>query len=136
MSVSQSLNAGLTVQQLSTFINRLKTKFKPEQIDWEKILKGKYPPDISEKNPLILLKRVLRPVFKLYFHLDISGIENLPDSPFILAPNHQSFLDGFLIVSALPDKLLKNTYFLAEEIYFPEGLRKDEARVPCHPPST
>ncbi len=126
VSISEKdLSRNPTVKQLSTLINRLKTKSQIEQIDWGKILKEEIYSDISERKlPIIFLKKALRPVFKLYFHLEISGIDNLPESPFILAPNHQSFLDGFLIISALPDKLLKNTYFLAEETYFPEGFRK------------
>lgn len=126
VSISEKdLSRNPTVKQLSTLINRLKTKSQIEQIDWGKILKEEIYSDISERKlPIIFLKKALRPVFKLYFHLEISGIDNLPESPFILAPNHQSFLDGFLIISVLPDKLLKNTYFLAEETYFPEGFRK------------
>ena len=35
--------------------------------------------------------------------LRVTGLEHLPPSgPFLLSPNHQSYLDGFLLVGALP----------------------------------
>ncbi|MBK3332412.1 AMP-binding protein [Persephonella atlantica] len=127
----KQLSQHQTVEQLSELIKKLKTKTQPAQTDWSKILMENLPVDISESSlPLIVLKKITKPVFKLYFRLEISGTENIPeDTNFILAPNHQSFLDGFLIISALPEKILKNTYFLAEEIYFPEGIRKKTGKI-------
>ncbi|MFN3695318.1 MAG: lysophospholipid acyltransferase family protein, partial [Ignavibacterium sp.] len=39
----------------------------------------------------------------------------LPEAPFILAPNHQSFLDGLFVAVFLKNKTLKKTYFYAKE---------------------
>ncbi len=109
-----------TVKELAQFVREKKTRLESVEIDWSKVLQEEVKIDISQsKYPLILIKYITRPVFKIYFRLDIEGLENLPDSPFILAPNHQSYLDGFLIISSLPDRVLKELYFLAEERYFP-----------------
>ncbi|SNZ11636.1 long-chain acyl-CoA synthetase [Persephonella hydrogeniphila] len=114
-----------TVEKISLLIKEKRKKIEKTEINWKDIFKQEEKVEISEsKLPLIFLKKLLYPVFRLYFRLKIEGVENLPHPPFILAPNHQSFLDGFLIISALPDSILKNTYFLAEEKYFPEGIRK------------
>jgi long-chain acyl-CoA synthetase len=44
------------------------------------------------------------------FGLRIDGLENLPDrGPFVIAPNHASYLDPVALAAALPARLLKNT---------------------------
>jgi len=116
-----------TVEKLSYHIKdkRKKAEEAPPP-DWSEILSSIKKVDIYHtEKPLLFLKKVLQPVFKTYFKLKIHGTENIPDGNFILAPNHQSFLDGFLIIASLPDDVLKNTYFLAEETYFPEGFIRE-----------
>ncbi|MDD2652300.1 MAG: 1-acyl-sn-glycerol-3-phosphate acyltransferase [Sulfurimonas sp.] len=86
---------------------------------WEDILHQK----IDEKlvySPIIisLYKTVLYPLFRLYFRLEVSGVENIPTYPCIIAPSHQSMLDGFLIESVLPYKILKKSFFLAYKQVF------------------
>ncbi|MBI5203545.1 MAG: AMP-binding protein [Nitrospirae bacterium] len=56
--------------------------------------------------------------FKIFFRLEIKGKENLPDSPFIITPNHCSYLDVFVIASVLPTKMLRNFYFHGFQTYF------------------
>lgn len=51
--------------------------------------------------------------------LRISGLEHIPASgPFLLSPNHQSYLDGFLLVGALPYPLFKRLFFVGASEYF------------------
>ncbi|MCI0468479.1 MAG: AMP-binding protein, partial [Nitrospirae bacterium] len=62
---------------------------------------------------------LLKCFFRLFFSLRAKGIENLPDSgPYIITPNHTSYLDGFVIASALPLKAYKKLYFLGFQRYF------------------
>jgi len=93
--------------------------------DWEKVLDEK----IDEKlaySPIIMFayKTVLFPLFKLYFRLEIVNKENIPSYPCIIAPSHQSMLDGFLIESILPYKVLKKSFFLAYKQVFGTTLLK------------
>jgi long-chain acyl-CoA synthetase len=67
---------------------------------------------------MLLYKIFLFPLFKLYFRLEVSGRENIPQISCIFAPSHQSMLDGFLVESSLPYKTLKNTFFLAYKNVF------------------
>src|SRR5215211_7709862 len=46
------------------------------------------------------------------FRLRVEGLENLPHKgPFIIAPNHVSYLDAFVVAAALPHGMLRHTYW-------------------------
>ncbi|HAK89442.1 MAG: hypothetical protein A2X55_03530 [Nitrospirae bacterium GWB2_47_37] len=69
-------------------------------------------------------------IFKLFFRLDIKGAENIPaGGVFVIAPNHTSFLDGFVIASSVSFKTFKGLYFLGFRRYFTGGLKSWFARV-------
>ncbi len=63
----------------------------------------------------MLWKMSLLPFFKFYLKLKVTGSENLPESPFIIAPTHHSMLDGFVVLASLPSPVLKKSFFLAYE---------------------
>ena len=67
-------------------------------------------------NPLIywLVRGVLQPFFHLYFRLSRIGREHIPDGPVILASNHRSFLDPFIIATLARRPL----YYVAKEELF------------------
>ncbi|MCL5289068.1 MAG: AMP-binding protein [Acidobacteria bacterium] len=55
----------------------------------------------------------------LFMGFRVRGRENLPEKgPFLLCPNHESYLDAFLLVSALPFRHLKNLFFVGASEYF------------------
>jgi len=125
----QQLSQFQTVEALSRFISEKKRKIEFEEINWKKLFEKRVKTDIKEtKLPILILKKITKPVFKIYFSLDIKGLKNLPEGNFIIAPNHQSLLDGFFLIASLPDNVLLDTYFLSEEVYFRSPLRKFIAR--------
>ena len=67
-------------------------------------------------NPLIywLVRAVLQPFFHLYFRLSRIGRKHVPDGPVILASNHRSFLDPFVIATIARRPL----YYVAKEELF------------------
>lgn len=67
---------------------------------------------------MLLYKVTLLPLFSLYFRLSVTGKENLPEGPCIIAPSHESMLDGFVVEASLPYGVLKKTFFLAFEVVF------------------
>ena len=90
------------------------TRVDETRVKWDEVLKE----DIDEKliySPFVmfLFKTVLFPLFKLLFRLEVIGLENIPRSSCLIAPNHQSMLDGFLIESTLPYAILKRSFFLS-----------------------
>ncbi len=46
------------------------------------------------------------------FHLSVAGLENLPEhGPFLICPNHASYLDPPAVAAALPHAVLRDTYW-------------------------
>ena len=56
---------------------------------------------------------------KFLFRIKVQGADNLPlKYPFMLCPNHLSYLDAFLIASVLPYRLTRRVFFLGYSDYF------------------
>lgn len=105
-----------TVEKLSSFMKETKNRLTVETVKWAEILKEKIelklPKSWFTQN---LAKHISKIFFRIYFRLKGEGIENIPDGPFILAPNHQSLFDGMFVSVYLKNKVFKNTYFYAKE---------------------
>jgi long-chain acyl-CoA synthetase len=53
-----------------------------------------------------------RVIMRGLFCLRVEGLENLPEEgPFIIAPNHVSYLDSFAVAAALDHRVLRHTYW-------------------------
>ena len=53
------------------------------------------------------------------FHLRLEGVEKLPPKgPFIIAPNHQSFLDGPVVVACLPWQIMRDSFYVGTSEVF------------------
>jgi long-chain acyl-CoA synthetase len=66
--------------------------------------------------------RAAHMVSKGFFKLRVEGLENLPESgPFILAPNHQSFLDPPVLMATLPWRVFKDLFYVGTSEIFGEG---------------
>ncbi|HRN27174.1 MAG: AMP-binding protein [Ignavibacteriaceae bacterium] len=102
--------------KLAENIRDKKTKLSVEAIDWGQILKEQLKLDLPKSwFTQNLMKNEAKLILKLYFRLKGEGLENIPEGPFILAPNHQSFFDGLFVAVFLKNKLMKQTYFYAKE---------------------
>jgi long-chain acyl-CoA synthetase len=104
------------IVKLAENIRDKKTKLSVEAIDWGKIFKEQLDLDLPKSwFTHNIMKNGAKVFLKFYFRLKGEGLENLPDGPFILAPNHQSFFDGLFVAVFLKNKLMKQTYFYAKE---------------------
>ncbi|HYX53950.1 MAG TPA: AMP-binding protein [Candidatus Limnocylindrales bacterium] len=69
-----------------------------------------------------VLVKIVGVITRIFFRLSVSGKEKLPrNGPFILSPNHQSFLDGPVVVSQIPWRLYKNMFYVGTSEIFGEG---------------
>ncbi|HSM86414.1 MAG TPA: AMP-binding protein [Candidatus Limnocylindrales bacterium] len=70
-----------------------------------------------------LLGKIAGVVVRVFFGLTVSGREKLPQKgPFILSPNHQSFLDGPVVASLIPWRLFKNMFYVGTSEIFGQGI--------------
>ena len=113
------------IQKLAEHIRDTKTKLNVEAVDWNSILKEHLDIDLPKSwFTHNLIKNSAKVFLRFYFRLKGEGIENIPDGPFILAPNHQSFIDGLFVAVFLKNKLMKKTYFYAKEKHIKQGWLK------------
>ena len=118
----------MIMESLYLYIKDRASYIESTQHDFEEFLKQ--PIDkklVFSPYAMFFYKVVLYPLFKLYFRMDESGIDNLPKTPCIIAPSHQSMLDGFLIVATLPYSVLKKSFFLAFKQVFGTGILRPMA---------
>lgn len=107
---------------------------------WDDILKAA-PPAAVQQRVLAEPRRfdrvaadlgfaVLRGIFRTGFKWDVRGEDRLPvEGPCLLASNHLSFLDPFLILAAVPRSLRLRLYSLGWQAYFESGFRAWIGRV-------
>ena len=75
------------------------------------------------------LAGIIKLIFRIFFRLEIKGIENIPHVPFIIASNHYSNLDGFAVAAALPLNIYRTLYFQGFQKYFTSRLTAIFARL-------
>ena len=75
---------------------------------------------------LILVKIIS----KIFFRLKTEGVENIPGKgPYIIAPNHSSYLDAFVVVSGMSSESFRDLYILGIQKYFAGRFGKAFARL-------
>lgn len=106
-----------SVQELAEHIADYKTRIEVAQTDWSTLLKEEGQnvsvPNMWSSGPVIAhgFNRFL----KCYGGMEVKGLENIPQSGnYILAPNHQSYLDGLLVPGCMKSKDIKNLFFYAK----------------------
>ena len=98
-----------------------------ESMDWHDILTSDTEalqlPKSAFTHPLIA--KSFMGFCRMHNSLKVMGKENIPaDGPFILAPNHQSFLDGPLAMAGMDWGKISDYYFYATEEHVQGSLRR------------
>ena len=111
----QTLADHPTVGALAEHVRAHKTRSELASVDWAEILaqpsQVELPRSGAAHNPL---RHLMTLPLRGYFRLSGRGQHNLPARPCILAPNHQSFLDGLFVAAFLDNATVKRTYFFAK----------------------
>ena len=75
----------------------------------------------------------------IFFRLRVDGMENLPKRPFVLAPNHSSYLDAPILTAALPWEAFHNVFYVGTSEIFGSGSMRKLAQflhlIPVDPDS-
>jgi long-chain acyl-CoA synthetase len=115
--VDETILAGHgTVAELASFIDTHKTRTENEAANWSHLLRDEPPARLPPPGPLLTVVHAIGRIgFRAWFSLKGSGQDQLPAPPFILAPNHQSYLDAFFVCLFLKPDQLRQTWFYAKE---------------------
>ena len=118
------------IEALARHVAAEKTKMEAEDVDWHQLLTGS-----ADNLPLPtsgfayrFVSRILKGIFRIYNCLKIKGKQNIPaKGACILAPNHQSFADGPLVLAGLDWSTLSEYYFYATEEHVRSSYRRKMA---------
>ena len=110
------------------------TRQEVEKIDWHKILTNE-DETLRQGNENLklptasfthtLYEGMFKTFFKTYNRMTIKGTENIPaNGPFILAPNHQSYLDAPIAMAGVPKNQINDIYFYATEEHVQGKVRR------------
>jgi long-chain acyl-CoA synthetase len=89
--------------------------------------------DLKDNSDVILPKtsfllgpivNAVRGAFRMFFQFEGKGMENIPEGPCFFAPNHESKLDAFLVLSYLDKPTLKNTFSYAKKDHVKSWIRR------------
>ncbi len=103
---------------------------------WSKILNDKIE-NVPEAQPVIenrtfvpaivfSIYNIFKLFNKVFMQLEVKNAEvlNNMERPFLICPNHQSFLDPFIITANYPFKIFKNIFHVGANMYFESGFMK------------
>ncbi|MDD4671749.1 MAG: AMP-binding protein [Bacteroidales bacterium] len=105
-----------SLSHMADYIKEKKKWFREETSGWAETLKEKVDIKLPKSWPTHnIFKNFAKYFFKIYFRFTGEGVENIPEGPCIITPNHQSFIDGLLVATFLKRKVFKQTYFYAKK---------------------
>jgi long-chain acyl-CoA synthetase len=121
------------VQTVGELVERIR-EFRAKGISgaekplWEDIFAAEIPEEERKKIGLsqgrlewactAVCLKLLKVFLRVFFRLEARGIKNLPAFPFIIAPNHCSNMDGFVVGLSIPLAVFRNLYFQGYQKYF------------------
>jgi long-chain acyl-CoA synthetase len=118
-----------TPRKMAEHIAETRTRIEHESINWSELFKDADESPVPNRHFMLKLALFFtRPLFTLYFRVKKSGLDQVPDTPVIFVPNHQSMLDGFFIQHLLKRKVRNRTYFIAKARHFQSRFRRFFAR--------
>lgn len=104
-----------SIKQMVEHIKENKMFHKLEMPNWSEILKEKIHLKLPKTWPTqTFLIKSFKNIFKVYFRFKGEGLENIPEGPAIITPNHQSYIDGLFVTAFLKRSVIKQTYFYAK----------------------
>jgi long-chain acyl-CoA synthetase len=109
---------------------------------WAAILRDPQPLNWLLRKRIVapLLWLIVRVARRLLVRVKVNGLDKLPLSgPYIISPNHQSYVDPFILCSVLPYRVFKDIFLVGAVEYFETPLTRWVARtvnlVPVDPDS-
>jgi long-chain acyl-CoA synthetase len=128
-----------TVRQLIAALPADKMDARPvKAAPWSLLLRDLPPANDPILGGLLAKRSIAAPILHilarvigaLLFRVEVTGMENLPAAgACIISPNHQSYLDPFMLCSRLPFRVFKRLFFVGAVEYFETSLTQWFARI-------
>jgi long-chain acyl-CoA synthetase len=78
----------------------------------------------------VCLRLIYFTLLRTLLRLESHGLEHLPQKgPYLICPNHQSYLDPFVLTSVLPYRVFRNMFFVGYSVFFNNWFAKLFARL-------
>jgi long-chain acyl-CoA synthetase len=78
----------------------------------------------------LFLRVVYFALFKTFLRIETRGMQNLPkEGPYLVCPNHESYLDAFVLISTLPFSIFRKMFFVGYSLFFTSRIMKIAARL-------
>jgi long-chain acyl-CoA synthetase len=137
--IEKSFGLKIEEEQLTKFpsIRKMAEHIQKNKLFHKTDSKSTWSGDLKEDSEVILPKasfllgpivKSVRGFFGLIFKFEAKGMENIPEGPCFIAPNHETKLDAFLVLSYLDKPTLKNTFSYAKKDHVSGALRQYLAR--------
>jgi len=136
---------GELLNLVTTKLRGSSEKFGPTpgggRVQWRDIVKREHvqlpelEPILKEKPLIALFAFVVLSVInigaRLFFRMEVKNIETLArlEPPYLISPNHQSYIDPFLVCSTYPRAVLKNIFHVGASMYFTNRVMAQLARL-------
>ena len=114
-----------SIKTISEYVRTHKLFHKQEDTTWTGDLKDDTEVDLPKYSFLLgTIVHSVRSSANAFIKTEAKGLENIPEGACFFAPNHQSKLDAFLILSYLDKKTLRDTYSYAKKDHVEGAIRK------------
>ena len=114
-----------SIKTISEHIITHKLFHKQEDTTWTGDMKEDKEIELPKYSFLLgTIVHSVRSIANIFIKTEGKGFENIPEGPCFFAPNHQSKLDAFLVLSYLDKKTLKDTYAYAKKDHVKGTIRK------------
>lgn len=114
-----------TVEAIANYVEQNRGEANLSAVNWKEILQKEHEVELPHYGILARFGKLLNYIlFATYFRIRIRGKGHLSTEPTIYVGNHQSFLDAFMLVRALPYKIMSRCYFMAKVVHFKSFIMK------------
>ncbi|HEY7353094.1 MAG TPA: AMP-binding protein, partial [Terriglobales bacterium] len=125
-AVRESAKAGGGARPTQTFAG-WGVVLREDPADPDAIAAGKSRPVVDRI--LYVLTRAVKLIWRMRAPIAVEGLENLPQAPYLLCSNHQSFIDPVILLTVLPLRVLLHLFAVGTSEIFGSGFMRTVARI-------
>jgi long-chain acyl-CoA synthetase len=78
---------------------------------------------------LYLLTRLVKLIWRIRAPITVEGLNHLPEPPYLLCSNHQSYIDPVILLTVLPLRVLLHLFAVGTSEVFGTGFMRRVARI-------